>query len=59
MMSYILTLLLGTCLVRLLSLHKDTPQERSHPGYQVTAFLITLFVYTILFEIIGLIIKHI
>ena len=59
MMSYILTLLLGTCLVRLLSLHKDTPEQRSHPGYQVTAFLITLFVYTILFEIIGLIIKHI
>lgn len=56
-MSYILTLLLGTCLVRLLSLHKDTPEERSHPGYQVYMFLVTLFIYTVLFEIIGLIIK--
>jgi hypothetical protein len=56
-MSYILTLLLGTCLVRLLSLHRDTPEERSHPGYQVYMFLVTLFIYTILFEIIGLIIK--
>ena len=56
-MSYILTLLLGTCLVRLLSLHRDTPEERSHPGYQVYMFLVTLFIYTVLFEIIGLIIK--
>lgn len=58
-MPYILTLLLGTCLVRLLSLHKDTPEERSHPGYQVYMFLVTLFIYTVLFEIIGLIITHI
>jgi len=56
-MSYILTMLLGTCVVRLFSLHKDTPEERSHPGYQVYMFLVTLLIYTVLFEIIGLIIK--
>jgi hypothetical protein len=52
-------MILGTCVVRLLSLHKDTPEERSHPGYQVYMFLVTLFIYTVLFEIIGLIITHI
>lgn len=58
-MTYILTMLLGTCIVRLVSLRRDTPEERSHPGYQAGAFLITLLVYTIFFEIVGLIIKHI
>jgi hypothetical protein len=57
--SYILTMILGTCVVRLLSLHKDTPEERSHPGYQIYMFLVTLFIYTVLFEIVGLIITHI
>ena len=59
MMNFILTMLLGTCLVRLVALRRDTPEERSHPGYQVTVFLITLLAYTIVFQIIGLIIKHI
>ena len=57
MIHSILTMLLGTCVVRLFSLHKDTPEERSHPGYQIYMFLVTLLIYTVLFEIIGLIIK--
>jgi hypothetical protein len=59
MMNFILTMLLGTCLVRLVALRRDTSEERSNPWYQVTVFLITLLVYTILFQIIGLIIKWI
>lgn len=59
MMHFILTLVLGTCLVRLLSLHKDSPEQRSHPGYQVIVFLITLFIYTVIFGVINLIITRI
>lgn len=55
MTGYILTMILGTCIVRLLTLHRDTPEQRSHPGYQVTMFLIMLLVYTIVYELIGLI----
>jgi hypothetical protein len=55
MTHLILTLLLGTCVVRLCTMHKDTREERSHPGYQVFVFAVTLLAYSIFFLLIGLI----
>jgi uncharacterized membrane protein len=55
MMDLILILLLGTCVVRLCTMHKDTREERSHTGYQVFVFAVTLLVYSICFLLIGLI----
>ncbi len=56
MMDLILILLLGTCLVRLCTMHKDTREERSHPGHQAFVFAVTLLFYSIFFLLIGLII---
>ncbi len=56
MMDLILILLLGTCVVRLCTMHKDTREERSHPGYQAFVFAVTLLFYSIFFLLIGLII---
>lgn len=55
MMDLIPILLLGTCLVRICTLHKDSREERSHPGYQAFVFAVTLLAYSICFLIIGLI----
>lgn len=57
MTGFILTMLLGTCIVRLVSLRRDTLEERTDIRYQVTVFLITLLAYTIVSLIIDLIIK--
>lgn len=55
-MKYVLIILLGTVVLRILNLHRDSEDERKDIGYQLTLFIITFVFYTIVFEFFNLII---
>ncbi len=53
-MAYVLIILLGTSIVRLFTLHRDTDEERNDVGYQLTVFIITFVFYTLFFNLLSL-----
>ena len=51
--NYLAIMLLGTLITRLCTLHRDSPEERRHPGYQALMFGLQFLLFVPMYAIVS------
>ena len=51
--NYLAIMLLGTLITRLCTLHRDSPEERRHPGYQALMFGLHFLLFVPMYAIVS------